>query len=191
MTDRHYGQSQNVKNMSQFVNKLNVSTIAFHYVYVDQLKLKKAFKMQIIIQGDTISHLVKQFLPVVLCHESEEGQKSPAEGIKTGVAIVWIPSYFQAVKSVGTLPAMDKQLKRRSQSDYGMTLINKGYAALNQRQLGRIQLCQRAGCFTRVKKHLQYLHVALWPLTLQGREADEAVSTRTAINTIISAEEAS
>lgn len=39
-------------------------------------------------------HLVKEFFPVVLCHESEEGQKSPAEGIKTGVAIVWIPPYF-------------------------------------------------------------------------------------------------
>lgn len=39
-------------------------------------------------------HLVEQFFPVVLGHESEESQKSPAEGIKTGVAIVWIPPYF-------------------------------------------------------------------------------------------------
>ena len=37
---------------------------------------------------------MKQFFPVVLCHESEEGQKRPAEGVKTGVAIVWIPPYF-------------------------------------------------------------------------------------------------
>lgn len=151
MTDRHYGQSKNVKNMSQFVNKLNVSTTAFYHVYVDQPKLKKVSKCRLSFKGNTISHLVKQFLPVVLCHESEEGQKSPAEGIETGVAIVWIPSYFQAVKSVGTLPVMDKQLKGRRQSDYGTTLINKGCATLNQRQLGRIQPCQRAGCFTRVE----------------------------------------
>lgn len=39
-------------------------------------------------------HLVKQFLPVVLCHKSKEGQESPAKGIKTGVSIVWISSYF-------------------------------------------------------------------------------------------------
>lgn len=39
-------------------------------------------------------HLVEQFFPVVLCHETEKGQKSPAKGIKTGVAIVWISSNF-------------------------------------------------------------------------------------------------
>lgn len=49
-------------------------------------------------------HLVEQFLPVVLCHETEKCQKSPAEGIETGVAIVWISPYFQAVKSIWTLP---------------------------------------------------------------------------------------
>lgn len=50
-------------------------------------------------------HLVKQFLPVVLSHEPEERQKSPSKGIETGVAVVWIPSHFQAVESIWTLPA--------------------------------------------------------------------------------------
>lgn len=38
---------------------------------------------------------VKVF-PEVLCHESEESQEGPAEAVKAGVAIVWIPPSFHA-----------------------------------------------------------------------------------------------
>lgn len=36
---------------------------------------------------------VKVF-PEVLCHESEESQEGPAEAVKAGVAVVWIPPSF-------------------------------------------------------------------------------------------------
>ena len=38
---------------------------------------------------------VKVF-PEVLCHESEESQEGPAEAVKAGVAVVWIPPGFHA-----------------------------------------------------------------------------------------------
>lgn len=50
---------------------------------------------------------MKQLLPVVLGHETKKCQKSPAEGVKTGVVIVWIPPHFQALKSIGALPAVE------------------------------------------------------------------------------------
>lgn len=37
---------------------------------------------------------MKEFFPVVLRHESEKGQESPAESVKTGVAVVRISSHF-------------------------------------------------------------------------------------------------
>lgn len=48
----------------------------------------------VVLKWDLKYHLVKQFFPVVLRHEAEKGQKSPAKGIKTGVAIVGISTYF-------------------------------------------------------------------------------------------------
>lgn len=80
---------------------------------------------------------MKEFLPVVLGHESEEGQKGPAEGIKTGVAIVWIPSDFQTIKPIWTLPVMHKQQRT---DDNGTVAANKGCAQQSQRQLGEIKL---------------------------------------------------
>lgn len=38
--------------------------------------------------------LTVQVFPEVLCHEPEEGEKCPAEGVKAGVAIVRITSYL-------------------------------------------------------------------------------------------------
>lgn len=43
----------------------------------------------------TLYQHVKVF-PEVLCHESEESQERPAEAVKAGVAIVWIPPSFHA-----------------------------------------------------------------------------------------------
>lgn len=48
---------------------------------------------------------MKQLLPIVLGHEAKKSQKGPTEGVKTGVAIVWIPPHFQALKSIWALPA--------------------------------------------------------------------------------------
>lgn len=72
-------------------------------------------------------HLVEQFLPAVLCHEPEERQKSPSKGIKTGVAVVWVPSYFQAVKPIWTLPASAKVVGKQMAGDFETTMINKGF----------------------------------------------------------------
>lgn len=102
-------------------------------------------------------HLVEQFLPAVLCHEPEERQKSPSKGIKTGVAVVWIPSYFQAVKPIWTLPASAKVVGKQRAGDFGTTMINKGFCAIKSlRQLGRrwprgvqapgVKMCPVATC---------------------------------------------
>ena len=48
-----------------------------------------------------------EVLPVVLCHEPEEGEEGPAEGVKTGVAIVWVPPRLQTVKAVRALPTRE------------------------------------------------------------------------------------
>lgn len=42
-----------------------------------------------------------------------------------------------------------------------------------------------AACRLLGLKRVRYLHVALWPLTLMCREADESVSTNAAINPVM------
>ena len=69
--------------------KINADKINTHFQ-----RCKLSQKIGRFIMRFKKRHLVKQLFPVVLCHESEEGQECPAEGIKTGVAIVWIPPYF-------------------------------------------------------------------------------------------------
>lgn len=85
---------------------------------------------------------MEQFLPVVLCHEPEECQKSPSKAIKTGVTIVWIPSYFQAVKPIWTLPASAQEVGKQRADDYGTTMINKGFCTIESLR----QLRQRWPC---------------------------------------------
>lgn len=89
-------------------------------------------------------HLVEQFLPAVLCHEPKERQKSPSKGIKTGVTIVWIPSYFQAVKPIWTFPASAQEVgkQRADDDDDGTTMINKGFCSMESLR----QLRQRWPC---------------------------------------------
>lgn len=48
-----------------------------------------------------IEHILKlelyqhvKIFPEVLCHEAEESQEGPAEAVKAGVAVVWIPPSF-------------------------------------------------------------------------------------------------
>lgn len=85
-------------------------------------------------------HLVEQFLPVVLCHETEKSQKSPAKGIKTGVAIVWISSYFQAVESIWTLPVMyTYTVVSQGTDDYTSCLITLD--TMNSKAAGKRYSC--------------------------------------------------
>lgn len=122
---------------------MNVSNI----IYV-VLRLK-CFKncLDLILKID----LVKELFPVVLRHEPEEGQKGPAEGVKTGVAVVGIPPHFEAVKPIWALPVEDTRKMTVRQ-----TPVNKGFAQLNERQLGEKRLWGRlrAGCNSRVKTSL-------------------------------------
>lgn len=46
-----------------------------------------------------------EVLPVVLGHQPEQRQESPAKAVKAGITIVRVPSYSQTVKSLRTLPA--------------------------------------------------------------------------------------
>lgn len=48
--------------------------------------------------------LIKVF-PVVLSHESEKSQEGPAEGVKAGVAVVWITASFDTYETLWTEPA--------------------------------------------------------------------------------------
>lgn len=47
---------------------------------------------------------LEEVLPVVLCHEAEERQEGPAEGVIAGVAIVGVPPGFHALVTLGALP---------------------------------------------------------------------------------------
>lgn len=53
--------------------------------------------------GHLLTHHLYQHVkvfPEVLCHESEESQEGPAEAVKAGVAIVWIPPSFHACEAL-------------------------------------------------------------------------------------------
>lgn len=43
-----------------------------------------------------------KIFPEVLCHESEESEKSPAKAVKAGVTIVGVPSGFHARETLWT-----------------------------------------------------------------------------------------
>lgn len=44
-----------------------------------------------IVSNERRANQLEKVLPVVLGHESEEGEESPAERVKAGVAIVGVP----------------------------------------------------------------------------------------------------
>lgn len=56
-----------------------------------------------ILRNHSANLLVKIF-PEVLRHESEQREKSPAEGVKAGVAVVWITTCFQTYEALWTKP---------------------------------------------------------------------------------------
>lgn len=58
--------------------------------------------------NDPVEHIIEHELyqhvkifPEVLCHETEESQEGPAEAIKAGVAVVWIPPSFHTRVALG------------------------------------------------------------------------------------------
>lgn len=50
-----------------------------------------------------------EVFPVVLCHQTKQGQKGPPKGVKAGVAIVGVSSCLQTDKPVRTLSAAQTQ----------------------------------------------------------------------------------
>lgn len=52
-----------------------------------------------------------EVFPVVLCHQSEEGQESPAESVKTRVAVIWVPTHFQTLESIRALSVLENKTK--------------------------------------------------------------------------------
>lgn len=51
---------------------------------------------------------LEKVLPVVLCHETEESQEGPAEGVVAGVAIVGVPPSLYALVALGAVPGSKK-----------------------------------------------------------------------------------
>lgn len=69
------------------------------------LRLKFVPMKQCIILLYIVStNQLEQVLPVVLRHESEEGQEGPAEGVVAGVAVVGVSPSLYARESFWALP---------------------------------------------------------------------------------------
>lgn len=55
-------------------------------------------------QGGGPLYQLEEVLPIVLCHEAEESQEGPAEGVIAGVAIVGVPSGLDALITLRAAP---------------------------------------------------------------------------------------
>lgn len=53
---------------------------------------------------DGAAYQLEEVLPVILCHEAEESQKGPAEGVVAGVAIVGVAPGLHALITLRTVP---------------------------------------------------------------------------------------
>jgi len=60
--------------------------------------------MNLFATNERSANQLENVLPVVLGHESEEGQEGPAKRVKTGVAIVGVPPSLHARVSFWALP---------------------------------------------------------------------------------------
>ena len=47
---------------------------------------------------------LEEVLPIILCHEAEESQEGPAEGVLAGVAIVGVPPSLDTLVTLGAVP---------------------------------------------------------------------------------------
>lgn len=61
---------------------------------------------------------VKVF-PEVLCHESEESQEGPAEAVKAGVAVVWIPPSFHTCVALRAAAEGWRKSERKKEREGG------------------------------------------------------------------------
>lgn len=55
-------------------------------------------------QGGGQLYQLEEVLPIVLCHEAEESQEGPAEGVIAGVAVVGVPPSLHALVTLGAMP---------------------------------------------------------------------------------------
>lgn len=53
--------------------------------------------------------LLVEVLPVVLSHQSEQRQEGPAERVKAGVAVIWVPARFDAPESLWAQPTTNNK----------------------------------------------------------------------------------
>lgn len=60
--------------------------------------------INILATKERSANQLEKVLPIVLGHESEEGQEGPAKRVKTGVAKVGVPSSLHACVSLWALP---------------------------------------------------------------------------------------
>lgn len=47
---------------------------------------------------------LEEVLPIILCHEAEESQEGPAEGVIAGVAIVGVPPSLHTLVTLRAVP---------------------------------------------------------------------------------------
>jgi len=62
--------------------------------------------------SDSLANLLVEVFPVVLGHESEQGEEGPAEGVEARVAVVWIAARFDTFKALWTEPYKDTVVLR-------------------------------------------------------------------------------
>lgn len=68
------------------------------------MKHSKSTVINMYATDERSANQLEKVLPVVLGHESEEGQEGPAKRVKTGVAKVWVPPSLHAGVSFRALP---------------------------------------------------------------------------------------
>lgn len=69
--------------------------------------------------------------PEVLRHESEESQEGPAEAVKAGVAVVWIPPSFHACVA---LWAAAEGWRQTSVSQHCLVIMSSDYRKIEEIQ---------------------------------------------------------
>lgn len=74
------------------------------------------YPIKYILKLELYQHV--KIFPEVLRHEAEEGQEGPAEAVKAGVAVVWIPPSFHtrvALRAAAGVFYLERQSRRDSQ----------------------------------------------------------------------------
>lgn len=75
------------------------------YLYITfKMKHSKSVVINMYVTDERSANQLEKVLPVVLGHESEEGQEGPAKRVKTGVTEVGVPPSLHAGVSFWALP---------------------------------------------------------------------------------------